>query len=101
MSIPPFRHSSEHIGLQIHDSCSQDDLTRQHLYHVITVATRDGLGASVRGAAQSLRPSAASSTLVGDNGTGSSWMAKDMNNLGLKGWIELSRGWSPPLLGEY
>ena len=28
-------------GLQIHDTCNQADLTRRHLYHVITVATRD------------------------------------------------------------
>lgn len=30
-------------GLQIHDTCNQDDLTRRHLYHVIT-ATRDVRG---------------------------------------------------------
>ena len=89
------------IGLQIHDTCSQDDITRRHLYHIISVATRDGLGASVRGSAQNVRPSsAASSVLVGDTAKGSSWKAKNSSSFGVKGWMELSRGWFPPLLGK-
>ena len=88
-------------GLQIHDTCSQDDITRRHLYHIISVATRDGLGASVRGAAHNVRPSATSSVLVGDTATGSSWKASNTSSNGVKGWMELSRGWFPPLLGNY
>ena len=89
------------LGLQIHDTCSQDDITRRHLYQIISVATRDGLGASVRGAAHNVRPSTTSSILAGENETGSSWMASNMSHLGVKGWIELTRGWPPPLLGEH
>ena len=89
------------VGLQIHDTCSQEDITRRHLYHIISVATRDGLGASVRGPAHNVRPSTASSILVGDSDRGSSWVASNTSQLGVKGWMELSRGWTPPLLGRF
>ena len=89
------------IGLQIHDTCSQEDITRRHLYHIISVATRDGLGASVRGLAHNVRPSTASSILVGDRDKGSSWVASNTSELGVKGWMEMARGWSPPLLGRF
>ena len=88
------------VGLQIHDTCSQDDITRRHLYHIISVATRDGLGASVRGPAHNVRPSTASSALTGDRSAGSPWKASNSSNNGAKGWMELSRGWFPPLLGN-
>ena len=88
------------IGLQVHDTCNQEDLTRRLLYNVITVATRDGLGTSVRGLPQRLRPSSASSILVGENdGTGDAWQASNSTHHGIGGWIEMARGWSPPLLG--
>ena len=87
-------------GLQIHDTCSQDDITRRHLYHIISVATRDGLGASVRGPALNVRPSTASSALLGGRDIGSSWTASNMSHHGIKGWMDIARGWSPPLLGK-
>ena len=81
------------VGLQIHDTCSQDDITRRHLYNIISVATRDGLGASVSGPAHNVQPSTASSVFTGDSSAGSPWKASNSSNNGVKGWMELSRGW--------
>ena len=58
--------SVEFPGLQIHDTCNIDDLTRKHLYHVITAATRD-VTSSVAGRQQ--QPSFFSPTTVATTAT--------------------------------